>query len=126
MSEPFNGPTISAALAATGNIRRARGFQALGGDERAALERDLGRIERALIGSPQATPAETADPFAVPLETPFDRGAPTGGPPLARPGGAYMTPGPAAPPPAAPPRAPTATELLGGRARQVIAAVDFP
>src|SRR4051812_31329545 len=127
MSElPTASPT-NAALAATRSIRRSRGFSALGEAERATLERDLGRIERALIGSPQATaPAAGADPFAVPLETPFDmQGA--GGLPAGRPAPSGFQPGnPPPPPPPAPSRPPTGTEVIGQRARQVLEAVDFP
>jgi len=125
MNDPTTPQPTAAALAATRSIRRSRGFAALGAGERASLERDLGRIERALIGSPTpgTTASATADPFAVPLETPFDMrgpaGAPGGPPAASRPGGFV-------PPPPAPARPPTPTEVIGTRARQVLDAVDFP
>jgi hypothetical protein len=131
MSDSSSSHSTSAALSATRSIRHSRGFAALAPAERAALERDLGRIENALIGSPEPSAthdSHTADPFAVPLETPFDlRGAGglPGAPGARPPNGGGMAPlPPQAPPP--PPRPPTPTEVIGGRARQVLDAVDFP
>jgi hypothetical protein len=125
MSPPPLEPT-HAALEATRSIRRSRGYAGLAAGERAALERDLSQIERALIGNPTQA---TVDPYAVPLETPMNlRGGgllgPGGPPPMQT--GAGSAP-PLGPPPAAPPpRAPTGTEGLGERARRALDAVDFP
>lgn len=110
----------SAALAATRSIRVSTGYARLGPVEREALERDLQRIEHVLAGERPRGRA-VADPYAVPFETPADlRGglAPQGN------GGAAPAPEPAEPAPA-PPR-PPGTEVIGGRARQALEAVDFP
>ncbi len=111
---------ITQALAAAEQIRRSAGYRGLPSAERAALDSDLSRIERAL--------GRRSDPYAVPFETPNDlRGPggmiPAGGSaPQTGPGGAPIAP---AAPPAAPPR-PSGTEALGERARRALDAVDFP
>jgi len=113
----------AAALAAARSIRSANGFGALSGSERAALERDLDKIEQALSGSRARAPA---DPFAIPLETPLDLMGPAAGrsPP---PGGGGLPPAPPGRPPAAnQARQPAGTEVIGTRARRVLDAVDFP
>jgi hypothetical protein len=60
------------------------------------------------------------DPYAVGFETPADL---RGGAPPSNGGATAAAPAPAEP--AAPPR-PPGTELIGGRARQALEAVDFP
>lgn len=108
------------ALEALRSIRSSRGFSGLRADERSSLERDLGRIERALA---------PGDPFASPLdESPIERDMRErqsfvgGGPAPARQG----APSPASQPtaPAAPPAAP-GTAQIGERARRALEAVDF-
>jgi hypothetical protein len=116
------------ALAATQSIRRSRGYSSLPPHERAALERDLARIDDALLGrdARQARVAGygAADPYALPLETPNDLRSGGGG--LLGPGQVpvQQRPSPAAPPPA--PQRPSGTEVLGERARRALDAVDFP
>jgi hypothetical protein len=112
---------ITQALAAAEQIRRSAGYRGLPSAERAALDRDLSRIERALGGR--------SDPYAVPFETPNDLRGPgglipgSGGAPTTSPGSTPSAPPPAQPP--APPR-PSGTEALGERARRALDAVDFP
>ena len=122
---------VATALAATAQIRRSAGFRNLAPRERAALERDLGRIEGALstqrFGRARH-PDAYDDPFAVGLETPNDLAGPGGlmpGAPANAP--ATRPAAPAQPQPTAPPAAkPSGTEALGDRARRALDAVDFP
>lgn len=101
----------NSALAAVQQLRRSRGFSALPEAERGALERDLGRLERALRGESVGNPeALAADPYAVGLANPF---APQPQQPQQ----------PAAPPPAP---APPGTAQIGRRAGDALEAINFP
>ncbi len=100
------------ALAAVQQLRRSRGFAALPTSERAALERDLRRLESSL-GSPAVAQAQAADPYASGMagEFPFP--------------GQSSAPAPAQPPPAPPPAQP-GTATIGRRAGDALEAVNFP
>lgn len=120
-----------AALAATQSIRRSPGYASLAAHERAAIDRDLGRIEAAMSG--RAVPRRhdggsysASDPFAVPLETPGDlRGGLGSSPSRSRSSAPAQSPSRAPARPATP-RAPAGTEVLGERAQRALEAVDFP
>jgi hypothetical protein len=117
------------ALAATQSIRRSRGYTSLPPHERAALERDLARIDDALLGhgerQQRVANYGAADPYALPLETPNDlRAGAWVGPRSSVPVRPNPTPPPPPPPPS--PTRPSATEALGERARRALDAVDFP
>jgi hypothetical protein len=99
------------ALAAVQQLRRSRGFAALPNGERAALERDLRRLESSL-GSPAVAEAQAADPYAAGMagEFPFPGKSPA------------PAPAPAPPPPPAQP----GTATIGRRAGDALEAVNFP
>lgn len=111
------------ALQALRSIRGSAGLSGLGRDERQALDRDLGRIERALNPS---------DPFAISLEdSPIqadmrarEQQRFVGGGPVSAPerGGNQQQPPPPEPPPPPPP---PGTAQIGERARRALEAVDF-
>jgi hypothetical protein len=117
MSDP-----VGQALAAARALRASSGFSALPAAERAALERDLARVEHALHGADYRASTAALDPYAVPLETPaaLVRGPFAGAPVQSAPA---PQPAPAPPPQQA---RPAGTEVIGERARQTLDAVDFP
>lgn len=111
MTQPDAAPS---ALAAVQQLRRSRGYAALPARERAALERDLRRLEHSL-GNPDAVPqavAQSADPYAQGMAGEFS--------PFP---GQQQAPQPAPPPPP-PPQPGTAT--IGRRAADALEAVNFP
>lgn len=117
---------VTNALAATEQIRRAASRRGMASNERATLERDLARIERAL-GARRPSDIGHGDPYAVPLETPNDLAGPGGFPGSSQGGG--PAPRPTAPPASAPGPAaarPAGTEVFGERTRRALDAVDFP
>ncbi|XXF81322.1 hypothetical protein P2318_16645 [Myxococcaceae bacterium GXIMD 01537] len=104
------------ALEAARNLRRSPGYASLPLAERQSLDRDLRRIEDTL---------RVADPYAFPMATPGDLqrdmqaresgGGDGGGVPQNR----------AAPAPGGQPAQPPGTAVIGERARNALAAVDF-
>jgi hypothetical protein len=104
--------TVHRALAAARALRQSAGYASLTPAEQARLDDDLATIERTL------SPGASHDPYAVAHETPAD---------LARGRGGVANGQPLGPQPVATtqPR-PAGTEVIGGRARQALEAVDFP
>ncbi|MDB4948588.1 MAG: hypothetical protein JWM27_1237 [Gemmatimonadetes bacterium] len=114
-------------------LHRSPAFQALSVDQRDALLRDLGTIRRGLAeqqaADPYAMHAPTRDPYALALETPFDRVR--HGP--ASPASTDAENGPSNAPAADTPKPPAvagprqaATETLAKRAGALVDEIDFP
>jgi hypothetical protein len=122
----------TAALAALRSIRHSRGYASLPSAERDALDRDFMRISAVLsTNAPQPSNglhrAGSNDPFAIPLETPNGLRDAIGqfGPGL--PAGRSPSPEPTPAAPATEEKRPTSPiDMLGGRARMTLEAVDFP
>ena len=114
------------ALAAAQALRRSSGYAALDPRERREFDAHLGRLEHALrYGGNGSTYADqSADPFAVPLETPADLQRSFGPPPPSQP--TQQQPLSTAPATTPLPAPPPGTEVIGARARQALEAVDFP
>jgi hypothetical protein len=113
----------TAALRALSHLRASRAAEVLAFDERAELDANLRRLERALE-------APSEDPYANPvaLETPADLNRELGAltrPPA--PASPAARPPAAAPPPqqAARPPAPGPLQSIGGQTRQTLDAIDF-